>query len=385
MFGMFAASPFNQDISAWDTSKVTDMRYLFYNTPFNQDIGDWDVSNVTDMSDMFSGVTLSTCNYDSLLNGWNTLTLQNGTVFGAGNSLFSLNANASREILLNTYSWTITDGGVSGNAPPVVSLSLTSDSANNYPSGNLTCSATILDLDNDTMNITLNWYKNGILDTTTNYTNQTSSTITSTLLASNTAAGETWTCSVQVSDGNTTNCGGWQNTSLTINTIPNTGNGGGGSSYVPPVSSVAPVSVAPITVPFTQGEKSTEASVSVNEAGKIVVELPGIKLTMPPESFADIDLDGDGIDDTRITTNGFKNGKPVVTITKIEVKEEVQAAIEEETTPVEIKTKQEPEQAIEPVETVALETNDNWQWLGLLAVVIVLAGVVAFVLKINKK
>lgn len=29
---------------------------------FNEDISSWDVSNVTDMSDMFNGVTLSTIN-----------------------------------------------------------------------------------------------------------------------------------------------------------------------------------------------------------------------------------------------------------------------------------------------------------------------------------
>ena len=46
-------TPFNQDISNWDVSNVTDMGYLFYESPFNQPIGDWDVSNVTDMNGMF--------------------------------------------------------------------------------------------------------------------------------------------------------------------------------------------------------------------------------------------------------------------------------------------------------------------------------------------
>ena len=47
-------SSFNSDISSWDVSNVTNMRYMFYKaTLFNQDIGNWDVSNVTDMGLMF--------------------------------------------------------------------------------------------------------------------------------------------------------------------------------------------------------------------------------------------------------------------------------------------------------------------------------------------
>ena len=45
---------FNQDISSWDVSNVTDMNAIFSGaTSFNQPIGDWDTSNVTDMTQMF--------------------------------------------------------------------------------------------------------------------------------------------------------------------------------------------------------------------------------------------------------------------------------------------------------------------------------------------
>ena len=49
---------FNQDISSWDVSNVTDMSYMFKNlsnSPFNQDISSWNVANVTNMYEMFYG------------------------------------------------------------------------------------------------------------------------------------------------------------------------------------------------------------------------------------------------------------------------------------------------------------------------------------------
>ena len=59
---------FNQDISNWDVGKVTNMFCMFKDCEcFNQAISKWNVSNVTDMSSMFSGCK----NFNQPLNDWN--------------------------------------------------------------------------------------------------------------------------------------------------------------------------------------------------------------------------------------------------------------------------------------------------------------------------
>ena len=51
---MSFGTAFNDNISHWDVSNVTSMRYMFYEaSAFDEPIGDWDVGNVTNMSYMF--------------------------------------------------------------------------------------------------------------------------------------------------------------------------------------------------------------------------------------------------------------------------------------------------------------------------------------------
>ena len=50
----YRAYNFNQDISNWDVSSVTDMNRMFDSAEsFNQDISEWDVSSVVGMGGMF--------------------------------------------------------------------------------------------------------------------------------------------------------------------------------------------------------------------------------------------------------------------------------------------------------------------------------------------
>jgi surface protein len=58
---------FNQDISNWDTSRVTTMDFMFDNAQaFNQDISKWNTSSVTTMKQMFSSALV----FNQDLSGW---------------------------------------------------------------------------------------------------------------------------------------------------------------------------------------------------------------------------------------------------------------------------------------------------------------------------
>ena len=57
------------NMEKWDTSKVTDMGFLFINSPaFNQPIGGWDTSKVTQMAFVFSGAEA----FNQPIGGWDT-------------------------------------------------------------------------------------------------------------------------------------------------------------------------------------------------------------------------------------------------------------------------------------------------------------------------
>ena len=109
----FSASSANPNVSNWDVSNVTDMEFMFINaSSANPNIRNWDVSNVTDMGRMLEGSNLSTANLDGCYINWSQLSLQSNVAFSAGTKQFTSAAQAGRDILVNTYNWTITDGGV---------------------------------------------------------------------------------------------------------------------------------------------------------------------------------------------------------------------------------------------------------------------------------
>jgi len=77
-------------IDSWDTSKVTDMSYLFGSAVnFNQSINTWDVSKVTDFSGMFQ----SAYTFNQPLNSW--ITSSATTMANMFNAAASFNQNIS--------------------------------------------------------------------------------------------------------------------------------------------------------------------------------------------------------------------------------------------------------------------------------------------------
>jgi surface protein len=111
MYQMFKDSPFNQDIGDWNTGSVEQMGLMFSGaTNFNQDLSSWNVSSVLNMNEMLENTSLSSDNYDSLLIGWASQNLQQDVVLGAEPTMYCSGATA-RNTLVNTFGWTITDGG----------------------------------------------------------------------------------------------------------------------------------------------------------------------------------------------------------------------------------------------------------------------------------
>lgn len=112
MSGMFKfASAFNSNIGNWNTANVIEMIDMFeYASAFNQNIGLWNVSKLKIASGMFKGATLSTVNYDALLDGWAAQTRQRRVPFDGGGSHYC-NGETARAHLITSTRWDITDGG----------------------------------------------------------------------------------------------------------------------------------------------------------------------------------------------------------------------------------------------------------------------------------
>ena len=109
------ADNFNQNISSWDVSSVTNMEKMFQageSGSFDQNLGSWDISNVTNMTEMFNGQSLSDANYKATIIGWAAQTVQSNVTVDFGASILADSAGvAARTTLVNSpNNWTISDG-----------------------------------------------------------------------------------------------------------------------------------------------------------------------------------------------------------------------------------------------------------------------------------
>ena len=122
-------------IENWNTNSLVNIQQMFKSTKLlDISFASWNINSITNLSGFLSGNVgtqpiLSTTNYDATLISWAAQTPQSNRNVNFGGSQYSCNAEAARDILINTYGWTINDGG---NESPNI---LTYD-GNNNGSGN---------------------------------------------------------------------------------------------------------------------------------------------------------------------------------------------------------------------------------------------------------
>jgi len=108
------AKEFNQPISTWNTSSVTTMEQMFNGAyKFNQSLGNLNIENVSDVRSLLSSTFMSSSNYDATLAGWATQTLRSNEQVDFGYANYSSAGLESKNLIINNFGWTITDGGLS--------------------------------------------------------------------------------------------------------------------------------------------------------------------------------------------------------------------------------------------------------------------------------
>jgi surface protein len=107
---------FSQDVSTWNTSSLQYAQYLFQgDATFNESLSNWQMENVINATSMLDGTAVSVANYDASLNSWDQQSLQNAVPFGASGVQFDSSGAAARADLVGpNNSWVISDAGEYG-------------------------------------------------------------------------------------------------------------------------------------------------------------------------------------------------------------------------------------------------------------------------------
>ena len=101
-----------QGLDTWVTTSLINLERTFQNdNSFNQDLSGWDFSNVTDMRNWGENWGMDTNNYDKLLISLASQTLQPNLTNVVMSSAYSSAAASARDFIINTYNWQIIDNG----------------------------------------------------------------------------------------------------------------------------------------------------------------------------------------------------------------------------------------------------------------------------------
>ena len=124
MYGLFwFCQQFNQDISGWNVSNVTDMELMFVScNSFDQNLGPWTFADNARITQMFALVGMSDANVALTFEGWDRVGQGTGVnasiLFGngfAGSQPRTLSestypdAKTAYDNLISTYSWDLTN------------------------------------------------------------------------------------------------------------------------------------------------------------------------------------------------------------------------------------------------------------------------------------
>jgi len=142
-------------------------------------------------------------------------------VLDTGTYLYFASAQDSAGNINMTEERTITIGANTAPDTPAVSINSTDETLNDTMQ-NLTCYATIIDADNNTMNVTVEWYNGTSVYLTLDYNNtyENGTLFMAELASENTTKHENWSCGLHLYDG--TDYSSWANSSALdiVNSIP---------------------------------------------------------------------------------------------------------------------------------------------------------------------
>ena len=103
------------NIMYWDMSSVTGMNFMLAGcTSLDPDLSNWNVSSIENAEGFMSGAGLSTMNYDRILSGWSSQSVQSGVNISFGDTRYSQESGEVFRDLLTSAStgWNISDGGM---------------------------------------------------------------------------------------------------------------------------------------------------------------------------------------------------------------------------------------------------------------------------------